>query len=555
MVQNPDYRCDSRGCNSKPVLSESNMKGTSSGPFLATELPKKLNIAEYFLDAPAFRHPEKIAVAGTPSVNYGDLASLANRVGNALRELGLSRGDRVLIVLPDSPEFIASFFGTAKIGAIAVPVNPFARSADYIHYIENCEPFAAIVHMEALEAFLPASSERPQMPIVVAGEGRIETHGVSYAEWSDWTVQASDTLVPAETSSSDAAFMLYTSGSGGLPKAAVHRHGDMLAATNNYARDVLGLCADDLTFSTSKLFFAYGLGNGMYFPLALGASTILNPQRTSVPAVIETIARHRPTVFFAVPTLYAAILREAENTRRGLDFSSVRLCVSAGEPLPAEIFARWKQATGLEILDGIGSTEMLHIFISSRPGKCRAGSCGFPVPGYDAKIVDDTGQELPSGEIGNLWVRGASAFAEYWRIPELTARTKHGDWVVTGDKFLRDPEGYYHYCGRVDDMLKVAGMWVSPVEVENALLGHPHVAEAAVVGATDARGLTYAVAYVTLRAGCEGSDELAAELCSHVKARLVSHKVPREVRFCSELPKTVTGKIQRFKLRGTATHG
>lgn len=531
------------------------MRGTSSGPFLVTGLPKKLNIAEYFLDAPAFRHPEKIAVAGTPSVTYGELASLANRAGNALRELGLSRGDRVLIVLPDSPEFIASFFGAAKIGAIAVPVNPFARSADYIHYIENCEPFAAIVHVEALEAFLPASSERPQMPIVVVGEGRIETHGVSYAEWSDWTSQASDALVPAETSSGDAAFMLYTSGSGGMPKAAVHRHGDMLAATNNYAFGVLGLRADDLTFSTSKLFFAYGLGNGMYFPLALGASTILNPQRTSVPAVIEIAARNRPTIFFAVPTLYAAILREAENAGKGLDFSSVRLCVSAGEPLPGEIFARWKQAFGLEILDGIGSTEMLHIFISSRPGKCRAGTCGFPVSGYDAKIVDDTGQELPAGEIGNLWVRGASAFAEYWRIPELTARTKHGDWVVTGDKFLRDPEGYYHYCGRADDMLKVAGMWVSPVEVENALLGHPHVAEAAVVGATDARGLTYAVAYVTLRAGCEGSDELAAELCRHMKARLVSHKVPREVRFCGELPKTVTGKIQRFKLRGTATHG
>jgi benzoate-CoA ligase family protein len=531
------------------------MTATSSDPFLPADIPKQFNIAEYFLDAPAARHPNKIAIAGeSRRVTYAELASLANRVGNALLEQGVSRGDCVLIALPDSAEFIASFFGAAKIGAVAVPVNPFARSADYIHYIENSEPRAAIVHSESLEAFLPASSERPQMPIVVVTEGQVETHGVSCANWSEWIASAATMLAPTETSSADSAFMLYTSGSGGTPKAAVHRHCDMRVATHNYAHGVLGFRADDVTFSTSKLFFAYGLGNGMYFPLAFGASTILNPKRTSTRCVIELVVKYRPTIFFAVPTLYAAILREAESVARRLDFGSVRLCVSAGETLPAEIFERWKRITGLEILDGIGSTEMLHIFISSRPGKCKPGSCGTPVPGYDAKIVDDAGAEVPAGEIGNFWVRGASAFAEYWRIPELTARTKRGDWVVTGDKFLRDPDGYYHYCGRADDMLKVAGMWVSPVEVENALLGHPHVAEAAVVGATDARGLTYAVAYVTLRADCEGSEELAEEIRSHVKARLVSHKVPREVRFCGELPKTVTGKIQRFKLRANVTH-
>ncbi|HEY6946957.1 MAG TPA: benzoate-CoA ligase family protein [Candidatus Acidoferrum sp.] len=525
-------------------------------PFLPANIPKQLNIAEYFLDAPAARHPHKVAITGEPRrLTYAELASLASRVGNALLEQGVSPGERVLIALPDSPEFVASFFGAAKIGAVAVPVNPFARSADYIHYIENSEPRAAIVHSESLEAFLPASSERPQMPIVVVTEDQVETHGVSCAIWNDWIASAADKLVPLETSSEDSAFMLYTSGSGGTPKAAVHRHGDMLVATHNYAQGVLGLRADDVTFSTSKLFFAYGLGNGMYFPLAFGASTILNPKRTSTMHVIELVVRHHPTIFFSVPTFYAALLREAETTGQPLDFSSVRLCVSAGETLPAEIFERWKRATGLEILDGIGSTEMLHIFISSRPGKCKPGSCGTPVPGYDAKIVDESGGEVPAGEIGNFWVRGSSAFAEYWRIPELTAPTKRDDWVVTGDKFLRDADGYYHYCGRADDMLKVAGMWVSPVEVENALLGHPHVAEAAVVGATDARGLTYAVAHVTLRAGCEGSRELAEEIRSHVKARLVSHKVPREVRFCGELPKTVTGKIQRYKLRASSIHG
>jgi benzoate-CoA ligase family protein len=515
------------------------------------ENSEKLNIAAHFLDAPAALHPDRPAIVGEPrEVGYGELSALANRVGNALLAQGVSRGDRVLIVLPDSAEFVAAFFGAAKIGAVAVPVNPFARSSDYIHYLENCEPRAAIVHSEALAEFLPASSILPQVPIIVVGDEKKDLRGVAWAKWSAWTTAASEQLTAANTSPQDPAFMLYTSGSGGAPKAAVHRHADMLLTSRNYAQNVLGLRADDLTFSVSKLFFAYGLGNGMYFPLAAGARTLLNPQRTTVAHVIELVARHRPTVFFAVPTLYAAILREAEKPGHSVNFSSVRMCVSAGETLPAEIFNAWKRRFALEILDGVGSTEMLHVFISSVPGKCKPGRCGFPVPGYEVKIVDDNGESVPDGEIGNLWVRGASAFSEYWRIPELTARTKRGDWVVTGDKFFRDSEGYFHYCGRADDMLKVAGMWVSPVEVENALLGHPHIAEAAVVGTTDERGLSYSVAHVVLRGDVQGSEKLAAEICEHVKARLVSYKVPREVRFCSELPKTVTGKIQRFKLRG-----
>jgi benzoate-CoA ligase family protein len=517
----------------------------------ASENSEKPNIAAYFLDAPALLHPERIAIAGEPrEVSHGELTALANRVGNALLAQGVSRGDRVLIVLPDSPEFIAAFFGAAKIGAVAVPVNPFARSSDYIHYLENCEPRAAIVHSEALAEFLPASSVLPQVPIVIVGEENKNLHGVSSAKWSAWIASASAHLAPADTAPQDPAFMLYTSGSGGAPKAAVHRHADMLITSRNYAQSVLGLRADDLTFSVSKLFFAYGLGNGMYFPLSVGARTLLNPERTTVARVVEMVACYRPTVFFAVPTFYAAILRETERLGHRVDFSSVRMCVSAGETLPAEIFNAWKRRFALEILDGIGSTEMLHVFISSVPGKCKPGSCGFPVPGYELKIVGENGESVPDGEIGNLWVRGASAFAEYWRIPELTSRTKRGDWVVTGDKFFRDANGYYHYCGRADDMLKVAGMWVSPTEVENALLGHPHIAEAAVVGATDERGLSYSVAHVVLRGSIHGSGELAGEICEHVKARLVSYKVPREVRFCTELPKTVTGKIQRFKLRG-----
>ena len=524
---------------------------TPSEKLMDREFPESFNVAAHFLDAPARLHPERIAIVGEPcEVSYGELAALANRAGNALRAQGVSRGDRVLIVLPDSAEFIATFFGAAKIGAVAVPVNPFARSSDYIHYLENSEPRATIIHSEALAEFLPASSLLPQVPIVVVSEGKINLHGVSCAKWSEWIAAASEQLAAADTSPDDPAFMLYTSGSGGVPKAAVHRHADMLATNRGFARGVLDLREEDVTFSVSKLFFAYGLGNGMYFPLPAGARTVLNPERTKVDRVIELVKRRRPTIFFAVPTFYAAILREAEEKNCDTDFSSVRQCVSAGEALPAEVFERWRKQFGHEVLDGIGSTEMLHMFISSRPGKCKPGSCGFPVPGYEVKIVDDNGESVRDSEVGNLWVRGESAFAEYWRIPELTARTKRGDWVVTGDKFSCDPDGYYHYCGRADDMLKVAGMWVSPMEVENALLGHPHIAEAAVVGATDERGLSYSVAHVVLRGNVQGSEILAAEICEHVKARLVSYKVPREVRFCRELPKTVTGKIQRFKLRG-----
>ncbi len=516
------------------------------------ELPEHFNVAAHFLEAPARRHPERVAIVGEPGrVTYGELSALANRAGNALRSNGVSRRDRVLIVLPDSAEFVAAFFGAAKIGAVAVPVNPFARSSDYIHYLENSEPRAAIIHSNALAEFLQASSGRLQIPIVIVGEEKMDSNGVACAMWNSWTAAASEHLAAANTSPHDPAFMLYTSGSGGTPKAAVHLHADMAVASVNYAQGILGLRAEDVTFSASKLFFAYGLGNGMYFPLSAGARAILHPEKTRVERVIEIVARDRPTVFFAVPTHYAAILREADGAH-AVDFSSVRKCVSAGETLPAEIFNAWKRQFGIEILDGIGSTEMLHIFISSVPGKCKPGSCGFPVPGYEVKIVDDKEELARDGEIGNLWVRGASAFAEYWRIPELTARTKREDWVATGDKFFCDSHGYYHYCGRADDMLKVAGMWVSPGEVENALLGHPDVAEAAVVGATDERGLAYSVAHVVLRGNVHGSKKLAADICEHVRARLVSYKVPREVRFCSELPKTVTGKIQRFKLRGTA---
>src|SRR5712692_7053287 len=508
-------------------------------PKIPAPLPQAFNAAAHFIDRPAQEHPARVAIVGEPAaVTYAELSLLVNRVGNALRGSKCQPGERVLIVLPDSAEFIASFLGATKIGAVAVPVNPMTRSADYAYFLADSAARMAIVHSAALAEFLPAVHGTPLEPVV-------------FLNWIPWTQAGSIELPPYRTAASDTAFFLYTSGSGGQPKAAVHQHKDMLITSRGFAAGVLGLRPDDRTLSVSKLFFAYGLGNGMYFPFSVGASTVLNPDRPRADRIIDLVARHKPTVFFAVPTFYAALLREVDGGAAA-DFASVRLAVSAGEMLPPKIFEEFRKKFGLEILDGIGSTEMLHMFCSSRPGQARPGSCGVEVPGYEARIVDDTGQPVLLGEIGNLWVKGESAFAGYWNKPELTARTNRGEWVVTGDKFFRDADGYYHYCGRADDMMKVAGMWVSPGEVENALLGHPLVAEAAVVGASDSAGLTRPVAYVVLRASGEGSAELAEEMREFVRTRLVGYKCPQEVRFQTELPKTATGKIQRFRLREAA---
>jgi len=511
-------------------------------------IPQKFNLAEHFLDRPAGAHPERVAILGEGRpFSYGQLRQMANRVGDALRRGNCRPGERVLLVLPDCAEFMAAFFGATKVGAVAVPVNPMTRAADYAYYLADCRARLAIVHAIALAEFRTAAEGKPLDAVVVVGADKAENQML---RWEDWLASASDQLEPHSTAATDTAFLLYTSGSGGTPKGAVHQHKDMLVTSESFAQGVLGLRSEDRTFSVSKLFFAYGLGNGMYFPFSVGASTILNPERPKPDRVLELVARHRPTVFFAVPTFYAAILRAADEGAAA-DFSSVRLAVSAGEALPAEICDQFRRRFGLEILDGIGSTEMLHMFIASRPGKARPGSCGVEVPNYDAVIVDEQGQAVPTGEIGNLCVRGQSAFAGYWNKPELTARAKRDDWVITGDKFFRDREGYYYYCGRADDMMKVAGMWVSPGEVENALLGHPQVAEAAVVAHTEL-GLTKPVAYVVLRDSGQAGPQLVSELQEFVRQRLPSYKVPQAVHFLPELPKTATGKIQRFKLRSAA---
>ena len=526
------------------------------------QIPAHLNIADEFISHPARAHPERTAILGEPRpFTYRQVEDAVNRAANVLREWRCKPGDRVLIALPDSLEFIAAFFGAAKIGAIAVPVNSLARAADYAHYFADSGARIAVIHKSVFSEWAPAQWPQALEVVAIAGESASETHDRerSMAEnlaartvvsWEGQCERAAPECATHPTAAVDPAFFLYTSGSGGTPKGAIHRHEDMLHTSRGYAHGVLGLRPDDITYSVSKLFFAYGLGNGMYFPFSVGAATVLDPRKPKPEHTAEILAKYRPTILFSVPTFFAALLREAD---RGLalDCSSLRLAVSAGETLPAEIFEQFKKKLGVEILDGIGSTEMLHMFLSSRPGSARAASCGCEVPGCAAKILADDGAEVPRGEIGNLWVRGGSAFAGYWNIDALTARTKKDGWVLTGDKFTCDADGYFHYCGRTDDMMKVAGTWVSPGEVENALLAHPAIAEVAVVAQADANGLVHPVAFVVLKQGIEAHAHLSQEIRDWLRKKLVSYKVPQTVHFLENLPKTATGKIQRFLLRIT----
>jgi benzoate-CoA ligase len=512
-------------------------------------IPEFLNIAEEFISRPAREHGDRLAILGEPSrITYRQVEAAVNRAANVLRSWGCEPGDRVLIVLPDSIEFIAAFFGAAKIGAVAVAVNSMARADDYAYYLADSGARFAVVHRSVIAESVLMNLPRSLRVVAVVGGDPVAMAGVKVVSWDGKCGAALAECESHRTRATDPAFFLYTSGSGGTPKAAIHRHEDMLHTSRGFAQGVLGLSADDITYSVSKLFFAYGLGNGMYFPFSVGASTVLDPGKPKPERTAQILAKHRPTVLFSVPTFFAALLREAE---RGLavDCSSLRLAVSAGETLPAEIFERFKQQFGVEIIDGIGSTEMLQMFLSCRPGHARAASCGTEVPGYEAKIVDDAGEAVAESEIGNLWVRGGSAFSGYWKKPKLTARAKRGDWVVTGDKFTRDRDGFYHYCGRTDDMMKVAGMWVSPGEVENALLAHPLIAEAAVVAGENEMGLVHPSAYVVLKNGTEVRENLDGEIREWLKKKLASFKCPTEVHLVENLPKTATGKIQRFRLR------
>ncbi len=519
------------------------------------QVPETMNAADYFVDRNVREgRGNKVAIIDTADgreYTYNDVLDMVNRFGNLLREaLDTRIEERVMMLTLDSPAFVAGFFGSIKVGVVPIPVNTLLKPPDYEYLLNDSRARVLLVSAPLFPQVAPVLDRlRYLKHVVVVGEADVSgvPGHIAVHQYGELMAQASNELEPEMMSKDDACFWLYSSGTTGFPKGAVHLQHDMLYCAYHYAQQVLGINENDRTFSVAKLFFAYGLGNALYFPFSVGATTILYPGKPDPHVFYQIVTNYKPTLFFSVPTAYAAML-SVEDTSQ-YDFSSVRLCVSAGEALPPAVYERWKERFGVEILDGIGSTEALHIFISNRPGEVKPGSSGKLVPGYEAKIVDEEGQPVPVGEVGDLYIKGDSTCAYYWNKHEKTKDTIQGHWLRTGDKYSMDEEGYFYYHGRSDDMIKAGGIWVSPVEVENALMEHPAVLECGVVGAPDEEGLLKPKAFVVLKPGYEPSEALAQELILFVKERIAKYKYPRWIEFVEELPKTATGKIQRYKLR------
>ena len=512
----------------------------------AVHVPERFNAAAFFLDRhlhegrggrTAFRYAGR-------GVTYQEIGLRANRLGNALRLRGIDIEHRILLALPDCPEFAEAFWGAMKIGAVPVPVGDTLQSSDYA-FLLNDSRARAVIASDAVAPRILAVRERCPWLSAVVVVGRTRRGALAYERLLE---RASPELEAADTSRDDAALWGYTSGSTGQPKAAVHLHHDLVYAAELVGQGIFGIGADDLIFSVSKLYFAFGLGNALYFPARVGAASLLAPERPEPSRIFELIHAERPTLLFTVPTVYARLL-QIEGAERRFDLSSLRLCVSSGEALPPALFHAWRSRFGHELLDVVGSTEALHDFIANRPGRARPGSSGEIVPGYEARVVDDEGRPVAPGTVGHLLIKGDSTAPYYWNRHERTKATMLGEWLKTGDMFYQDGDAYFYFCGRSDDMLKVGGMWVAPAEVEACLVEHPAVLEAAVIGDEDTDGLTRPRAFCVLKAGAVAGEPLAVELRELVKHRLAGYKAPRWVEFVADLPKTPTGKIQRFRLR------
>jgi benzoate-CoA ligase len=510
-------------------------------------VPEEFNIVPVLVDRHvAAGHGDRPAIL-TPdaTITYAELAAGVNRAARLLQGLGLRMEERVALLLPDGPEFAYVFFGAMKAGMVPVPLSTLGTPADVDYALRDSRAAALVAEarlyatVEGVCRAAPALRHR----IVVGDDapGAIAFAAAHAAQPAS--------LDPAETHRDDMAYWLYSSGTTGRPKAVIHLHHDMLFCVEPYARQVLALGPADRTFSLPRLFFSYGLTSSLYLPLWVGGSTVLVAERPDPAAVFAVCATLRPTVFFSVPTSYAALLRQAEVTPP--DLSALRLCVSAGEPLAAPLHARWTRQTGIELLDGLGATEVGYIYISNRPGAVRPGASGQLLDGYRARIVDDAGHDAAPGTVGELWMSGESVAAGYWNKHARTRAAFVGEWYRTGDKYRVDADGYYFYQGRADDLLRVGANWVSPLEIESCLLEHPAVAECAVVGARDGDGLEKPRAYVVLQPGAV-ADGLEEALRAHVRARLSPYKAPRWVTVVAELPKTATGKVQRFRLRASA---
>jgi benzoate-CoA ligase family protein len=476
--------------------------------------------------------------------SYAELAQRVNRGANLVSGLGIDREARVALLMLDSIDWLALFWGSIRAGIVPVCLNTLLTTEQYSYILRDCRAKALFVSAALLPKVAPILDELPALQHIVVHDGEAEGHLALDALMGD----AATDFEAVDTHPDETAFWLYSSGSTGMPKGTMHRQTSMRYTADTYGNQVLGIRPDDVGFSAAKLFFAYGLGNSMTFPLSVGATLVLMAERPTPAAVMKVLKRTNPTIFFGVPTLYAAMLADPACTREN-GSNRLRLCVSAGEALPEEVGKRWRERLGVDILDGVGSTEMLHIFLSNRPDDLRYGTTGKAVPGYRLRLVDEQGAEVKPGELGELQIAGSTSAAYYWNNREKSRSTFVGEWTKSGDKYSQDGDGYYVYGGRSDDMLKVSGIYVSPAEVEAALVSHEAVLESAVVGAEDDNKLVKPKAYVVLKPGQSASEPLKQALQQHVKDKLAPYKYPRWIEFIPELPKTATGKIQRFKLR------
>lgn len=510
--------------------------------------PETFNFAKHLLGLNAARANKAAFIDDAGTVTYGELAERVKRLAAGLRVLGLKREERVLLLMQDSNDWPVSFLGAMYAGVVPVAVNTLLTADDYAYMLEHSRAQAVLVSgalLPTLTAALVKSDHEVGKVIVSRPIAPLHPAEV---EFEAFLAAQTPMAKPAGTGPDDPGFWLYSSGSTGRPKGTVHSHANPYWTSELYGRNVLGLTERDVCFSAAKLFFAYGLGNGLTFPMSVGATTLLMAERPTPDATFKRwtggVGGTKPTVFYGAPTGFAGMLASPNLPKRSE--VALRLVSSAGEALPAELGERFKAHFGVDIVDGIGSTEMLHIFISNRPDKVRYGTTGWPVPGYEIELRGDDSNPVPDGEPGDLYIHGPSAAMMYWGNRAKTRETFQGGWTKSGDKYIRNADGSYTYGGRSDDMLKVSGIYVSPFEVEATLVQHPAVLEAAVIGVPDAEGLTKTKAYVVLKAGSEASD---AELKAFVKDKLAPYKYPRQIVFVADLPKTATGKIQRFKLR------